>query len=49
MVGYQNNKACLWNKGQKRGGVDDQENIILTFNVTSYNGIENTYVCSDLI
>ena len=48
MGGSQNNKEFLWKKVQKRGGVDNQKHIAVKLNGTAYNGIENTYLCSNL-
>ena len=44
----QKNKSRVWNKGRKRGGGDDQKNSTLTCKGKFYNGLENTYVCSNL-
>ena len=44
----QNNKACIWKKGQKRGKRDDEKHSIVNFNGTIYNELENTYICNNL-
>ena len=46
--GSQNNKARVWKKGWKIGGVDDKKNSTLTCNGKVYNEHANKFVCSNL-
>ena len=38
MGGSQKSKSIVWNKLQKRGGIDDHKHISLYINGKSYNG-----------
>ena len=47
MGGSHNNIARLCKKGLKRGGVYNNKYNTLNLNVTTYNGLENKYQCSN--
>ena len=42
------NNKFVWNKGLKRGGVDDHKHSLLNCNGKNYNGIDNAHICSNL-
>ena len=44
----QNNNARLWKKVQNIGGGNNQKHSTVNLNGADYNGIKNTYVCSNL-